>query len=95
MQLYSEADYIKAHKFCSDNKPALQKDSVCGCFHCVKIFSPKEITAYIRCGDGIDSLGTAKCPYCGVDSLIGESSGYPITEEFLKNMKGYWFKQIL
>ena len=24
------------------------------------------------------------CPYCGIDSVIGESSGYPITREFME-----------
>ncbi len=36
---------------------------------------------------------TAFCPFCGVDSVIGESSGYPITKEFLEKMKEWWFKQ--
>ena len=38
------------------------------------------------------------CFYCleifspdGIDSIIGESSGYPITKEFLKKMKKHWF----
>lgn len=50
-----------------------------------KIFSPKEITEWI------DNNKTAVCPYCGVDSIIRESSGYPITKEFLEIMKTYWF----
>ncbi len=39
----------------------------------------------------INTSGTAICPYCRVDSIIGESSKYPITKEFLKMMKEYWF----
>ena len=39
----------------------------------------------------IDSSGTAVCPYCGVDSVIGENSGFPITEQFLKEMHEAWF----
>ncbi len=34
---------------------------------------------------------TALCPFCNIDSLIGESSGYPITKDFLIKMKEYWF----
>ena len=33
----------------------------------------------------------AICPYCGIDSVIGEHSGYPITREFLEQMRQYWF----
>lgn len=78
---------VDAHKYCMGNMDMLEKDSVCGCFYCLKMFSPREITEYI-----IDKSGkTAKCPYCGVDSVIGESSGFPITTEFLEEMKKHWF----
>ena len=77
---------VEAHKFCSNHKKALLKDQKCGCFFCLKIFAPKEITDWIE-----DTEGTAICPYCGVDSVIGESSGFPIAKEFLSEMKAYWF----
>lgn len=80
-------DIIAAHKFCTNNKISLQKDKVCGCFYCLKIFSPNEIEGYIE-----DTSGTAICPYCGIDSVIGESSGYPVTYDFLEQMKKYWFE---
>ena len=38
-----------------------------------------------------DTEGTAICPYCGVDSVIGESSGFPVTKAFLSKLKAYWF----
>ena len=71
-------DYIEAHKYCTRNKENLQKDTICGCFYCLEIFSQKEIEMWLNRED------TALCPYCCVDSTIGESSGYPITKEFLK-----------
>jgi hypothetical protein len=79
-------DYIEAHKYCDNHKTSLEKDSLCGCFQCMKIFSPMIIKEWI-----IDVKGTAICPYCSIDSIIGESSGYPITEEFLLKMNEYWF----
>ncbi|MBE6660027.1 MAG: cytoplasmic protein [Ruminococcaceae bacterium] len=79
-------DIIAAHKFCTNHKQELQKDHVCGCFYCLKIFDPAEIEDWIP-----DTKGTAKCPYCGIDSVIGEHSGFPITNEFLSKMKEYWF----
>jgi hypothetical protein len=30
---------------------------------------------------------SAMCPKCGIDSVIGSDSGYPITVEFLRRMK--------
>jgi hypothetical protein len=31
------------------------------------------------------------CPRCGIDSVIGDQSGFPITPEFPERMKRYWF----
>ena len=77
---------IAAHKFSLNNRPTLEKDSKCGCFHCLQIFNPSEILDWEP-----DNCGTAVCPHCGIDSVIGESSGYPITREFLEEMNKYWF----
>ena len=68
------------------NEMQIKNSKVCGCFYCCKIFNPNEIEEWIE-----DSRGTALCPYCGIDSVIGESSGFPITEEFLKEMNERWF----
>ncbi len=84
---YSNQDVIKAHDYSINNKSALLKDNKCGCFYCNKIFSPTEITQWIE--DKIDD--TAICPFCCIDSVIGESSGFPITKEFLMMMHDYWF----
>lgn len=80
------SDIVKAHAFSSNHKDALLQDHLCGCFYCIKIFDPQKITAWVP-----DISGTAICPYCGIDSVIGESSGYPITEEFLEAMNKRWF----
>ncbi len=79
-------ELISAHQYASDNKELLLKDKKCGCFYCLKIFHPLEIKEWVP-----DEKGTAICPYCGVDSIIGEYSNYPITAQFLSKMKKYWF----
>ena len=86
-------DLEDAHKYSSNHKPELEKDSVCGCFWCMRIYSPTEIEDWIIADNKIDRRGTAICPYCGVDSVIGESSGYPITKEFLVEMNKRWFSE--
>ena len=77
-------DVIRAHNYAVHNYPKIKEDETCGCFYCLNIFKPSEIYDWT-----IDH--TALCPYCNIDSVIGESSGYPITEEFLKKMNEYWF----
>lgn len=84
-------DYIEAHSFSNNHMAHLKLDSICGCFHCEKIFHPAEITDWIMADNDCDRLGTAICPYCGVDAVIGESSGFPITGEFLNIMSHHWF----
>ena len=80
---------IKAHKCCMNNEPALHKSEICGCFHCLKIFDPYEIEDWIQ-----DQELTALCPYCGIDAVIADVSGYPITREFLAAMEKYWFDDL-
>jgi len=76
----------KAHEFSMNNQSALQKSKLCGCFYCLKIYDPHEIKAWI-----VDQEDTAVCPYCGIDSVLPESTEYQITEEFLEKMREYWF----
>jgi hypothetical protein len=64
----------------------LRRDRTCGCFYCLRIFDPYEIEEWIE-----DEEDTALCPYCGIDSVIGESAGYPLTGAFLEEMQRYWF----
>ena len=86
------ADYVEAHRFSNNHMAQLKQDSLCGCFHCRKIFHPQEITYWIVDDNDCDREGTAVCPHCGIDAVIGEHSGYPITPEFLEQMKTYWFR---
>jgi hypothetical protein len=80
-----EINFEKAHYFSSHNRKDLEKDSICGCFYCLKIFTPDKIDEWW------DNEDTAVCPYCGIDSVLGRSSGFPITELFLKGMHKAWF----
>lgn len=75
-----------AHAMSLCNEKQLKKAKKCGCFHCGKIFSPKEIENY-----AIDPLGkTAVCPHCGVDSVLADGP-VPVTETLLADMRKHWF----
>ena len=84
--MMTETELKAAHKHCTSNIKELRKSKLCGCFYCEKIFDPNEITEWIQ-----DSDLTAVCPYCDIDSVIGDASGIPITKKFLKEMYKYWF----
>lgn len=81
----------KAHKHCSKHRQEILNSKLCGCFYCESVFKPSEITEWTD-EDENNRGQTALCPECGIDSVIGEKSGYPVTDvEFLKEMHKYWF----
>lgn len=88
-------DLKAAHEHSSNNKEELSLSKVCGCFYCRTIFQfnlPVEglLEWWPKKGKG---MTTAKCPVCGIDSLIGDASGFPITPEFLEQMYERWFER--
>lgn len=85
-----EYDLFEAHNASSFNRDTLSHDSECGCFHCLKIFQPSEIVEWCCEAEDGEEI-TAICPHCGVDSVIGEGSGFPITRDFLRLMQEKWF----
>jgi hypothetical protein len=90
-------DHIRtAHKHSSNHREEIVASEVCGCFYCLRTFSPSEIQDWVdELPDGsadIADVGqTALCPHCGIDSVIGSHSGIALTPEFLREMHRYWF----
>lgn len=84
-------DYIKAHEHCIYHRDEILSSTICGCFYCLETFSPSEISNWVDVPEDSSIGQTALCPRCMIDSVIGDKSGYPITREFLKEMKEYWF----
>lgn len=74
-----------AHNHSYRHREEVLKSEICGCFHCLEIYSTGLII------DWVDNDKTALCPECGIDSVIGSASNYPITKEFLQKMKTEWF----
>ncbi len=86
MTKYNLGIIIVSHKRSTNNKEEIIQSTKCACFCCLLIFLPSDIFKWI------DNEQTAICPNCGVDSVLGDESGYPITDiNYLKMMKKYWF----
>ncbi len=77
----------KAHRASFENEKSIRKSKECLCFHCNNLFPSSEIQDWVNDAHG----RTALCPYCGIDSVIGDEAGYPFTEKFILAMNGYWF----
>lgn len=80
------------------HREELETSTVCACFYCLSQFKAEEIEEWVDWPkdlpeeDWTEKNGsTAICPRCGVDSVLGDKSGYPLTEEFLGAMHKLWF----
>ncbi len=73
----------------SRHREILEESTECGCFHCKKIYDPIEIVDWCDCNRGIGNQ-TAICPYCCIDSVIGNAS-IDICAEMLNDMHDYYF----
>ncbi len=77
---------LDAHTHTVRHRAELEASSKAGCFYCLEVFSPSEIE------DWVDNDDCAMCPRCGIDSVIGDASGFPIRDKaFLKEMNEFWF----
>ena len=74
-----------AHQHCSQHRAEILASDICGCFYCENTFGPREIVEWQ------DDDQTAFCPKCGIDSVIGSASGFPIDKQFLHEMCEHWF----
>lgn len=81
----SDDDVVQAHKHSIRHREEIQESSLCGCFYCLETFPPQEIV------DWIDDGECALCPKCGIDSVIGDRSGFHIEKTFLEAMRSHWF----
>jgi hypothetical protein len=85
----NDLDFVNARKHTEYQKEILSGKTA-GCFYCCKVFSPDEINDW-HGEDCNEYEPLALCPYCGIDSVIGSASGYPIEHSFLMKMREFWF----
>jgi hypothetical protein len=84
-----EEEHIAAHKNSIYHETEVMESEKCGCFSCGETFPPSAIREWTDEGSA-DNERTALCPRCGVDSVIGSKSGFPIEKSFLRKMRNYW-----
>jgi len=84
---WDETFFRYAHQFCNEtNRSIKHKAKICGCFYCGAVFEPQDIKVRPDLNSSI-----VFCPHCHIDSVIYDGPGVPITEEFMKAMKEYYF----
>ena len=95
---YSEAILSNAHRHSSLNRRELEASKSCGCFYCCETYEAAAISAWVE-GDWSDGPPpqaqgewTARCVKCDIDSVLGDASGLPVTDDnFLQAMRTRWF----
>ena len=88
---YSQDMLLNAFNSARNNREEIMAGEICGCFSCKNVFRTYEIDCWITGETG----DTAICPYCFIEAVIGEKSGYPITGDFLAEMNEHWYDKKL
>jgi hypothetical protein len=83
-RLDREREASRLHRHTRANQMELEASEVCGCIACERIYFPSEIARWLE-------DGTALCPHCGVDAVVGSASGIPIMPGVLRRAHERWF----
>jgi hypothetical protein len=79
-----EREASRLHRHTRANRMELEASEVCGCIACERIYFPSEIVRWAE-------DGTAMCPHCGVDAVVGSASEIPIMPGVLRRAHERWF----
>ena len=71
------------------NHEHIQKSTECACIHCMQRFKPSEIHTWIT---EQNNKKTALCPRCGINAVLGDSSGLDLSEQALSAFHDECFK---
>jgi hypothetical protein len=83
-RLDREREASRLHRHTRANRMELEASEVCGCIACERIYFPSEVVRWTE-------DGTALCPHCGVDAVVGSASGIPIMPGVLRRAHERWF----
>ena len=86
---YSTDFLQKAHQYSFENKKQILASKMVGCFYCKRIYPAIDVADDDYILD--KNAGTAGCPHCGTDSVIGDVAGIELSAEFLEAMNKYYF----
>ena len=74
-------------KHSRDNELEILQSHECGCYFCRHMFSARDVSDWVEENQHVMAL----CPECGMDTVIGDSSGVPLSKEMLKEMNEFFY----
>jgi hypothetical protein len=83
MSLYTKNALSVIHKHSFKNKIEVQYSRKCACFHCFLLYDASEVDTFLKENDGEE---TALCPVCITDTIIGDASGFNLTDELIDEL---------
>ena len=90
--LLHQSSLESIHRFCHSNTELLPRSTSAGCFCCGATFAPADIKDWVHEElPGMPPGDTAKCPKCGVDSVLPSAAPIMLSPRMLAAMQSYWF----
>jgi hypothetical protein len=90
---WSREECYSAREYAVFNRETIESSAVVGCYCCKSVGVANDIIDYIEEADGRSD--TALCGFCGIDAVIGDSTGYPVHEKnFLDHLHWYAFDHV-
>lgn len=74
---------LAKHAFYNINE--ITTSALCACYYCRKTFESRDIIKWV------DEGKTALCPFCKIDSVYGDKSGFSMSPKFLELAFKWWF----
>ena len=82
----------QAHKATIFHEKDILASSVCTCFYCGYQFDPHKEEDLEWLDETNPKGRTLVCPMCGIDCIVGDASGFPITDDaFINSCTEAWF----
>ena len=79
---WAEDLFQRAFEACMGNAGLVASSQRCGCFCCARVFLAEEVVEWWQ--------GDARCPHCGIDSVLPETGGFSLNRDFLLAMRRRW-----
>ena len=81
----TQPETSEAILYATTNKEELKRSQMAGCYYCCRVFRASEVVDFLA------EENTAVCPKCGIDSVLPDTAGYPLTTEVLQELHRHWF----
>ncbi|MCQ2798360.1 MAG: sel1 repeat family protein [Bacilli bacterium] len=76
-------------KHANNNELDILSSNMCSCVFCRHTYSAREVKDWISTDGGTNAL----CPNCGIDAVIGDSTGFTFDKASLKEINLYFYSE--